>query len=65
MQAAERWLWDHLPKGKGDDVAVYRNDLKELLHLSSKEEYTKQLSSMCGKWSAPFLIISIVNTSRY
>ena len=54
IQAAERWLRDHLPKGKGDDVAVYRNDLKELLHLSSKEEYTKQLSSLSGKWSAPF-----------
>jgi len=54
IQAAERWLRDHLPKGKSDDVAVYRSNLKELLHLSSKEEYTKQLSSMSGKWRAPF-----------
>ena len=49
-----RWLSDHLPKGKSDDVAVYHSNLKELLHLSSKEEHTKQLSSMPGKWNAPF-----------
>ena len=52
IQAAERWLREHC--AKGDDVAVYRSDIKELLHLSSKEEYTERLSSLSGKWSAPF-----------
>ena len=35
-------------------MVVYRSDLKELLHLPTKEEYTRQLSSMSEKWSAPF-----------
>ena len=52
VQAAERWLRKHW--AKSDDLAVYRSDLKELLHLSSKEEYEKRLSSMSEKWSAPF-----------
>ena len=57
VQAAGTMLFKLLKDehcAKGDDVAVYRSDLKELLHLPSKEEYTKQLSSMSGKWSAPF-----------
>ena len=36
------------------DVVGYRSDLKELLHLPTKEDYVKQLNKMSEKWSAPF-----------
>ena len=35
-------------------MVEYRSDLKELLHLPTKEEYVKKLDKMSEKWSAPF-----------
>ena len=52
VQATERWLHRH--GATSDDVVVYRSDLKELLHLPTKEEYVKKLDKMSEKWSAPF-----------
>ena len=52
VKAAERWLRRH--GATSDDMDVYRSDLKELLHLPTKEGYTKQLNKMSEKWSAPF-----------
>ena len=52
VKATERWLRRH--GATNDDVDVYRSDLKELLHLPTKEGYTKKLSKKSEKWSAPF-----------
>ena len=52
VKATERWLRRH--GATSDDVDVYRSDLKELLHLPTKEGYIKELSKKSEKWSAPF-----------
>ena len=35
-------------------MLVYRSDLKELLHQPTNDQYTKLLSRMSERWSAPF-----------
>ena len=50
---AMRWLRAH--GAPSLDVSVYLSDLRDLFHLSTREEYDDELAKMSKKWSAVFL----------
>ena len=50
---AMRWLRAH--GAPSLDVSVYMSDLRDLFHLSTREEYDDELAKMSKKWSAVFL----------
>ena len=52
MQDVKRWLTHH--GASSDDKTVYINDLKELFHLPTQEDYSGHLQALAKKWSAPF-----------
>ena len=52
MQDVKRWLTHH--GASSDDKMVYINDLKELFHLPTQEDYSGHLQGLAKKWSAPF-----------
>ena len=52
FQNAVRWLRSH--GAPSHDISVYLSDLRELFHLSTKEEYEEKLDQLACKWSAPF-----------
>ncbi len=49
---AKRWLRSHGAPVQG--VSVYLSNMRELVHLPTEKEYTRKLSQVAGKWSAPF-----------
>ena len=50
---AMRWLQAH--GAPSLDVLVHMSDLRDLFHLSTREEYDDELAKMSNKWSAVFL----------
>ena len=49
-QDAKIWLSHH--GASHEEKSVYINDLRELFHLSTQEDYTEFLQALAKKWSA-------------
>ena len=55
IQDAKRWL-SHHAGASHEEKSVYINDLRELFHLSTQEDYMEflQVQALAKKWSASF-----------
>lgn len=52
FRCAMRWLQSH--GAPSQDVALYTEDIRHLLHLPSEKDYNSELEQLSYKWSAPF-----------